>query len=90
MNGGRRHECTIVAFIAPQALLMRLPLVGPLAFIPMQVPQPHEPDMPLVLSCYTQVLATQILAALIKLEIESPRCGITHIEYLENRTCGRQ
>lgn len=25
-----------MAFIAPQALLMRLPLVGPLAFIPMQ------------------------------------------------------
>ena len=32
----RSHGVTITLFVAPQALLMQVPLVGPLVYVPMQ------------------------------------------------------
>ena len=32
----RKHDVTISAFLAPQILLMSIPVVGPIVFIPMQ------------------------------------------------------
>lgn len=34
--GGRANGMTITLFVAPQALLMQLPFVGPLVYVPMQ------------------------------------------------------
>lgn len=35
-DGCRKHEVTISAFLAPQILLMSIPVIGPIIFVPMQ------------------------------------------------------